>query len=638
MYRSRKQERVAPPAPWLAQNRCLCGKSGCCHDKKGDLKKGEAPPAVHEVVRSAGQPLEAETRAYLEPRFGQDFSHIRVHRDAAAAHSARAVDAQAFAQGNHLVFGSGQYDPKTDSGKKLLAHEIAHSLQQQKGSHGSEHAAERDAEHAAKKAARIDGGDAPIQINEPSGEKRIQRQPLPNQNQNAGGAPPKDEGREKIVNAAQKTTGDPGQRATTLVNLIVTRFYPEYVSKVSGVAFDVKEPGVRVDIKEASVGGKKTQSATVIVGKNFIDGISDDTLRDRIEQLSLGFSHLIPDKDPAQPSAGIIWKIVQDKFPQKAMRIGSTLYDANLPMLLTEFKAGSVEAAGTKKSWGVPRMFYGKAFAALPAGDQEARVHEELDKIDKWKVETGNLTADDLKDSDITSRIRGLRNTALVDLKDKVKAKTKDAKVDEYVDSLMSVSTPLEEGLQRQMDGTLTTMVNGVAITVELDTVGNIKGGETGGARMMSFDPPNVPGYDFDRHNIVSKFDGYNPTITMHIQTTYETMGTRDFTQGYGRGTTQREKELGATSLRYHEGGHGLDFIRFVKANAPPPFTGQVGDTRVAFEQKKKDYVAARARYQADLTRFKNEQGECQGVSMDDYRKTPVKDRVCPPPSKGATP
>jgi hypothetical protein len=115
-------------------------------------------------------------------------------------------------------------------------------------------------------------------------------------------------------------------------------------------------------------------------------------------------------------------------------------------------------------------------------------------------------------------------------------------------------------------------------------------------------------------------------------------MSTRDFTQGYGRGTTRREKELGATSVRYHEGGHGLDFIRFVKANPPPQFTGQVGDTRAAFEQKKKDYVAARAKYQADLVKFKNEQGECQGVSMDDYKKTPVKDRVCPAPPKGANP
>ncbi len=638
MHRARKQERLAPPVTLFGQSKCACGKSGCCHDKKGDLKKGEVPVAVHEVVRGAGQPLEAETRAYLEPRFGQDFSHIRVHRDAAAAHSARAVDAQAFAQGNHLVFGSGHYDPKTDSGKKLLAHEIAHSLQQQKGSHGSEHAAERDAEHAAKKAARIDGGDAPIKINEPSGEKRIQRQPLPNQNRNAGGAPPKDEGREKIITAAQKTTGDPGQRAQTLVNLIVTRYYPEYVRKVSGVTYDAKESSVRVDIKEVNAGGKKTQAATVIVGKNFVDGISDDTLRDRIEELSIPFSHLTPDKDPAQPAADIVFKIVHDKFPEKAKRIGSTLYDANLPGLLTEFKAGSVEVSGTQKSWGPARMFYGKAFAALPQSDQEARVHEELDKIDKWKVESGNLTAEDLQDSDITSRIRGLKNAALVDLKDKVKAKTKDAKVDEYVDSLMSVSTPLEEGLQRQMDGTLSVTVNGVAITVELDTVGNVKGGETGGSQMLSFVPANIPAYDYDAHNLVRKFAGYNPTITMHIQTTYESMGARDYTQGYGRGTTQRDKELGATSIRYHEGGHGLDFVRFVKANPPPQFTGAVGDTRDVFEQKKKDYVAARAKYQRDLVKFKNEQGECQGVSMDDYNKTPAKDHVCPPPVKGANP
>jgi hypothetical protein len=638
MHRARKQERLGPPAALLAQNQCACGKSGCCHGKQGDLKKGDVPQAVHQVVRSAGQPLEQEARAFLEPRFGQNFSHIRVHRDAEAAHSARTVNAQAFAHGNHLVFGANRYDPGTDSGKRLLAHEIAHSLQQQKGSHGSDHAAEKDAEHASQQAARIDSGDAPIRINEPSGEKRIQRQPASNQNPSGAQAAPKDEGREKIIDAAQKKAGDPAQRAQTLVNLMVTRYYPEYVRRVSGVTYNAKEPSLRVDIREATVGGKKTQAVTVIVGQNFVDGISDDTLRDRLEELSVGFSHLTADKDPAQPAADIIWKIVHDKFPGKTTRIAGTMYDANLPGLLTEFKAGSVAVGGTSKSWSAPRMFYGKAFAALPQADQEARVHEELDKIDRWKVETGNLTAEDLLDSDITSRIRGLKNAALVDLKDKVKAKTKDAKVGEYVDSLLTVSTPLEEGLQRQMDGTLSVSVNGVAITIEQDTVGNVKGGETGGPQMISFDPANVPGYDFDRHKIVSKFAGYNPAITMHIQTTYETMGTRDFTQGYGRGTTKRDKELGATSLRYHEGGHGLDFIRFVKANPPPQFAGQVGDTRDAFEQKKKDYVAARARYQKDLVQFKNEQGECQGVSMDDFNKTPAKDRVCPAPPKGANP
>ncbi len=142
----------------------------------------EVPPIVHEVLRSPGQPLDPATRAFFEPRFGHDFSgvqvnssvpatmqphliiggpsedleqeadvmaegvtHIswlkagraydfsgvRIHADAKAAESARAVNALAYAVGRDLVFGAGQYAPGTMAGNKLLAHELTHVIQQQ---------------------------------------------------------------------------------------------------------------------------------------------------------------------------------------------------------------------------------------------------------------------------------------------------------------------------------------------------------------------------------------------------------------------------------------------------------------------------------------------------------------------------
>jgi hypothetical protein len=90
----------------------------------------EAPPIVHEVLGSSGRPLDTATRAFFEPRFGQDFSQIRVHTDQQAARSAQSVGALAYASGSHIAFGAGQYAPATDSGKALLAHELAHTLQQ----------------------------------------------------------------------------------------------------------------------------------------------------------------------------------------------------------------------------------------------------------------------------------------------------------------------------------------------------------------------------------------------------------------------------------------------------------------------------------------------------------------------------
>lgn len=79
-----------------------------------------------------GQPLEAVTRSFFEPRFGHNLSDIRVHTDARAAASARAVDAQAYTVGSHVVFGVGKYQPGTRGGQGLLAHELAHVLQPQR--------------------------------------------------------------------------------------------------------------------------------------------------------------------------------------------------------------------------------------------------------------------------------------------------------------------------------------------------------------------------------------------------------------------------------------------------------------------------------------------------------------------------
>jgi hypothetical protein len=79
-------------------------------------------------------PLDVETRALMESRFGHDFSGVRVHNDGLAAESALAVNALAYTVGQHVVFGEGQYAPKTESGRRLLAHELTHTLQQSEGS------------------------------------------------------------------------------------------------------------------------------------------------------------------------------------------------------------------------------------------------------------------------------------------------------------------------------------------------------------------------------------------------------------------------------------------------------------------------------------------------------------------------
>jgi hypothetical protein len=90
----------------------------------------EVPAIVYEVLNSPGQPLDPETRSFMESRFGYNFDQVRLHTDARAAASAQEVNALAYTVNNHIVFAENQFSPQTLSGKRLLAHELTHVLQQ----------------------------------------------------------------------------------------------------------------------------------------------------------------------------------------------------------------------------------------------------------------------------------------------------------------------------------------------------------------------------------------------------------------------------------------------------------------------------------------------------------------------------
>lgn len=137
------------------QRKCACGgtpgPTGECEEcRRKRLQRREAktelgarrdsslPPIVDEVLGSPGRALDLESRAYFEPRFGHDFSKVRVHTDARAARSATAVAALAYTAGRNIVFAEGRYAPGTTAGKQLLAHELAHVVQQASTPHGLE--------------------------------------------------------------------------------------------------------------------------------------------------------------------------------------------------------------------------------------------------------------------------------------------------------------------------------------------------------------------------------------------------------------------------------------------------------------------------------------------------------------------
>jgi len=169
--------RPAPaPAPVAVVRRGVCEGSassgGECEDCRAKRLRRSAPGAgpqtapaiVLDVMRAPGAPLDGATRLAMEPRFGHSFADVRVHVDRRAAESAAAVGALAYTLGNHVVFGAERYAPDSGDGRRLLAHELAHVVQQSGSDPAALHASltvgpvdapeEREADAAAEAALR----------------------------------------------------------------------------------------------------------------------------------------------------------------------------------------------------------------------------------------------------------------------------------------------------------------------------------------------------------------------------------------------------------------------------------------------------------------------------------------------------
>jgi hypothetical protein len=187
------------PRAGILQRKCACGGGASFENECEDCKKKKlqrhaavgkagttAPPIVHEVLRSPGRPLDAGAQKFFETRFGHDFGSVRVHADAKAAESARAVNAHAYTVGSSLVFAAGRYAPESGTGQKLLAHELTHVMQQSAAHHPESSSlevgpandmAERQAESVSQRiAGTCDTSHQTSHLHQP-GTARLQRQP-----------------------------------------------------------------------------------------------------------------------------------------------------------------------------------------------------------------------------------------------------------------------------------------------------------------------------------------------------------------------------------------------------------------------------------------------------------------------------
>ncbi len=290
----------APSRAGILQCKCACGQhtggSACadCSKKKQDAAQSgsgtlqrrtagidspahvanTAPPIVHDVLRSPGQPLDTATRSFFEPRFGYDLSGVRVHTDAHAMESAAAVNALAYTVGNDIAFGAHRYAPGSIEGRKLLAHELTHVVQQTEvavyQSRHSEFAAEREAERNSAQTASGSAFTREAQARAGSMQK----------------APDSklDEKAKKIIEAAKDTSKSIDQRAIDAVNSIVKAYFdPALVEKV---VYDEKDPGLTT----SPIGAGKEIKGQITVGKYFIEQI--DAFARRVLQVGHELQHV----------------------------------------------------------------------------------------------------------------------------------------------------------------------------------------------------------------------------------------------------------------------------------------------------------------------------------------------------------
>jgi hypothetical protein len=170
-------------------------------------------PGAETRSAGGGRHLTGEQRAYFEPRFGADFSQVRLHTDDSADSEARGLGALAYTRGSDIVFRKDQYRPETGAGRELLAHELTHVVQQQAGEAAIQHSrvepvdspAEREAQRVASLVAA--GGQAPAILHAPVG---VPRKALTSN------------GGEFVMTGYNAYDGDPGKDTTKDVGVDLT--------------------------------------------------------------------------------------------------------------------------------------------------------------------------------------------------------------------------------------------------------------------------------------------------------------------------------------------------------------------------------------------------------------------------------
>lgn len=173
------------------------------------------------------------------------------------------------------------------------------------------------------------------------------------------------------------------------------------------------------------------------------------------------------------------------------------------------------------------------------------------------------------------------------------------------------ISTPLPKDAEMRKDGAALLAVADVQVIVKPDRVSKnprLKGAKTSFALAMK--PPKAT---FKNNQLVALV---SPKITVTIQTTYGPKADPEADSAYGKGTTDEDKQAGHTSLQFHEGSHGLDYIAFIQQN-PPNLNATVGMDKADYQQSLNDFRKLMKSYAKNMDNFSKQRTDCVGTTID---------------------
>lgn len=283
------------------------------HEMRGDCRDL--------IPSTAGRPLDTETLAPLERHFGADLSEVRVHTDSEAGESASRLDALAYTHGRDIYFAPGLYAPGTSSGKKLLAHEVAHVVQQgaaslpavaAKSAHAAKVAPANDAleGEAERHAQQFSSGAAMTDEEERKRHESpqiIQRAPAVIQRQHSSSQVQSttsfDATARSIMQGAQDTSRPAWIRGVTAVWRIIHEYYPSEGMNVNSVTFESSQAPTGLATSPHPV--HNPVSGRIFVGDEFLAGVQDPRgFAHRVLQVGHELEHIRQFRDPALgPSA-----------------------------------------------------------------------------------------------------------------------------------------------------------------------------------------------------------------------------------------------------------------------------------------------------------------------------------------------